>query len=202
MTKIISKQEKTTTIFPDGNEETTILETTTSFQKNNEPDYIKLYTKMWCEFNQIPVTYQELFLQLVIRMSYCNSSDLENSQLVNTGKPWSTSIMKTLNWKERMYLRGLKELCNCGAIKKVGKGVYQINPNYAGKGEWKYNPRLNRGGIEDLVAIFRFKDNTVEAKMIWADDGTDNELNELFRAGINVTKKQESVLKTTKRKVN
>lgn len=191
--------EKQTTIQEDadGNIKTSSVEKVTNIQRNNEPDYIKLYTKMWCEFNDIPMAYRELFLQLVIRMTYCNSADLGNSQLVNTGKPWSTSIMKALNWKDRMYQKGLKALCECEAIKKVGRGVYQINPQYAGRGEWKYNPRLERGGIEDLVVSFNFKDKSVDTKIVWADDGEDTPMNEAYRQGMGVSAKQETVLKST-----
>lgn len=191
--------EKQTTIQEDadGNIKTSSVEKVTNIQRNNEPDYIKLYTKMWCEFNDIPMAYRELFLQLVIRMTYCNSADLGNSQLVNTGKPWSTSIMKALNWKDRMYQKGLKALCECEAIKKVGRGVYQINPQYAGRGEWKYNPRLERGGIEDLVVSFNFKDKSVDTKIVWADDGEDTPMNEAYRQGMGVSAKQETILKST-----
>lgn len=191
--------EKQTTIQEDadGNIKTSSVEKVTNIQRNDEPDYIKLYTKMWCEFNGIPIAYRELFLQLVIRMTYCNSADLGNSQLVNTGKPWSTSIMKALNWKDRMYQKGLKALCECEAIKKVGRGVYQINPQYAGRGEWKYNPRLERGGIEDLVATFNFREGTINTKIVWADNGEDSPMNEAYRQGMGVSAKQETVLKST-----
>ena len=191
--------EKQTTIQEDadGNIKTSSVEKVTNIQRNNEPDYIKLYTKMWCEFNDIPMAYRELFLQLVIRMTYCNSNNLNGSQLVNTGKPWSDDIMAVLKWKKAMYQRGLKVLCECEAIKKVGRGVYQINPQYAGRGEWKYNPRLERGGIEDLVAKFNFKDKSVDTKIVWADNGEDSPMNEAYRQGMGVSAKQETILKST-----
>ena len=181
----------------DGNITQSSVITTTNIQKNNEPDYIKLYTNMWCEFNDIPMPYRELFLQLVVRMTYCNSNNLNGSQLVNTGKPWSDDIMAVLKWKKAMYQRGLKVLCECNAIRKVGRGVYQINPEYAGKGEWKYNPRLERGGVEDLVAKFNFKDKSVDTKIVWADDGEDTPMNEAYRQGMGVSAKQETILKST-----
>lgn len=198
---IIQKIETVTNIDNEGNEKTTIKETSTSFQRNLEPDYIKLYTKMWCEFNQIPTQYRELFLQLVSRMSYCNADDLENSQLVNTGKPWSTQIMDVLGWQTRMYQKGLKALCDCKAIKQINRGVYQINPNYAGKGEWKYNARSAHGGVEDLIATFNFKDGSVKADIVWADDGQANELNDFYRDTLDVKKKEQAVLKTVNKKV-
>ena len=202
MSKVISKQEIVSTVDADGNIKTTTKETTTKIESVNEPDYIKLYTRMWCEFNEIPTSYRQLFFELVTRMSYCNARDLKRSQLVNTGKPWCDDIMQSLGWKQRMYQKGLKALCECGAIRQISRGVYQINPNYAGRGEWKYNPRLERGGVEDLVATFNFKNRTVSTQIVWGDNGQDTELNELFREGLGVTKKDETVLKTTGGVVN
>ena len=202
MGNIIKKSEIITTIDEKGNETTSIKETTTNFNRNEEPDYIKLYTKMWCEFNEIPLSARNLFLELITRMSYCNTANLKNSQIVYTGKPWSTAIQEKLGWKDRMYQKELKKLCDCNAIKKVTRGVYQINPSYAGKGEWKYNPKLERGGIEDLIAQFNFKDGTIDTKIIWADDGQENEINEMYRQGMNVKREENTILKTVEKRNN
>lgn len=184
--KIISNKETQTFIDENGIEHSSTKETTTKIERSTEPDYIKIYTKMWCEFNQIPLAYRDLFFELTCNMTYCNAGDLSHSQLVYTGKPWSDVIMNKLGWKKAMYQRGLSELCKCNAIKKISRGVYQINPNYAGRGEWKYNPKLNRGGIENLVATFNYTAGTVETQITWADDGTNNELNTAYRQGLNV----------------
>ena len=197
MSKFITKVETRTETDSDGNEKTTKLEKSTELSRNNEPDYIKIYTRMWAEFNGVPNAYRDLFLQLAMRMTYCNSSDLDNAQIVYTGKPFSENIMSTLNWKIDMYNKGLKELVKSGAIKRVARGVYQINPQYAGKGEWKYNPRLERGGIEDLIATFSFKDKKVSTKIIWSDNGDDSEFNKMYRKGIGVDKSNETVLTQT-----
>jgi hypothetical protein len=198
MSKFISKTEVQTKIDADGNEQITKVESSTAITRNDEPDYIKIYTNMWAEFNGIPLAYRELFLQLAIRMTYCNSDDLKDAQLVYTGKPFSESIMVTLNWKVDMYKRGLRELTKAGAIVRIARGVYQINPQYAGKGEWKYNPKLKRGGIQDLIATFNYREKTVEATMIWADDGKDNELNGVYREGLRVSKNAETTIIETK----
>lgn len=197
MSSLYYKTETHTTVDNDGNERTTKKEESTTIVRNNEPDFIKLYTKMWTEFNGVPQAYHELFFQLAIRMTYCNSDDLGNAQLVNTGKPYSDSILKALNWKTNMLQKGLAGLVESGAIKKVAKGVYQINPLYFGKGEWKYNPKLKRGGVEDLLAVFMFKDKKVNTKVIWADDGEDSNFNENYRKGLDADKSREAVLKHT-----
>lgn len=195
MSSFMNVIEKRTNVDADGNENTTLYERTSVIKRNTEPDYIKVYTNMWAEFNGVPVAYRELFLQLAIRMTYCNSDDLNNAQLVNTGKPYSDSIMSALGWKIDMFKRGLRELSNTGVIKRVAKGVYQINPNYAGRGEWKYNPRLKRGGIEDLKAIFSFKEKMVSTEIIWSDDSNDSEINDIYHVGLNVSSDANSILK-------
>lgn len=181
----------------DGN--ITVDKLETSYQKDNEPDYIKLYTKVWCEFNEIPVAYRNLFIELVQRMTYCNSKNLENSQIVYTGTPFREAIMETLGWKSKnMYQKGLKKLTEAKAIRKVSRGVYQVNPTYAGKGAWRYNQGQDRGGVKDLIATFNFIDKTVNTEIIWEDDGKDTEYNKNFREGIGVNKNEHTILSLTK----
>ena len=199
MATISTLTEIKTHVDADGNAHTETFERTTKVERNTEPDFIKIYTKMWCDFNRIPDRLRPLFLELVTRMTYCNAADIANSQLVNTGRPWSDAIMRALDIQPSTYKQYLRELCACGAIRKVARGAYQINPAYAGRGEWKYNPKLQRGGVEDLVATFNFKDKKVDTKIIWADDGTDDELNAMFRAGLDVQKKDSAILKSQRR---
>lgn len=185
----IIKSEIQTDVIIDSNgkETSTTVEKTVKIEHSNEPDYIKLYTNMWCEFNEIPNQWRLLFFELVTRMTYANSSDPKNSQIVATGGMIRDAICKSLGWKQNMYQKGLKALKDVGAIKQRSKGFYQVNPSYAGKGEWKYNPRLKRGGVEDLIATFNFKDKTVESEIIWADDGASTNTNKFFREMLNTS---------------
>lgn len=193
-----TKYKKEVHTYEDSEGNITIDTKETSYSSETEPDYIKLYTKLWCEFNGIPDAFRNLFLELALRMSYCNSEDLEHSQIVFTGGTVAQDIMRRMGWSsKRMYQKGLKALCDCGAIRKVARAEYQINPSYAGRGGWKYNPRANRGGVSDLVAQFNFKDKTVNTKIVWADDGSDSGLNETYRAGLKVTDEDKTVLTST-----
>lgn len=198
-TKINQYKEVRTKEDADGNISTSTVEKTSTIAKSDEPDYIKLYTKTWCEFNEIPLRLRELFLELVVRMSYADSSSPEESQIVFTGKPTSTAIMKALDLKQSTYNQYLRELRECKAIRQVSRGVYQINPNYAGRGQWKYNPTLQSGGISDLKATFDFVKGTVDTKIIWGDDkSSDDELSQSYREG----GLADSVVKSTEIKPN
>lgn len=205
MSTIQSTKETIIKQDANGNITKDTIEKTKKIEKLSEPDYIKIYTNMWCEFNQIPEKWRGLFLQLAARMSWCrfSSENDDGGQIVYTGKPNGDDICRSLNWEvstktNSQLMKGLKELCKCNAIRKVNRGVYQINPAYAARGEWKYNPRANRGGVEDLIAIFNFKDKKVKTNIIWADDGTDNELNKIYREGLNIKpeEKENIVIKS------
>lgn len=202
-TKIISEKEVRTVVDAQGEEQTTVVEKTRALERSTEPDYIKLYTRMWCEFNQIPERHRPLFLQLVTRMSYCNASSLGTSQIVYTSGPNGIAIREALGWKQKdSLMKGLKALRDCGAIRMVSRGVYQINPSYAGRGEWKYNPKFDRGGVEDLVATFNFREGTVETSILWGDDGQPGPMNDMYRAMLGTSPQQHdrATIKTTRKK--
>lgn len=208
MATIKTKKEIQTFEDSEGNITKTTMETTVKLEKCKEPDFIKIYTDMWCEFNRIPSKWRGLFLQLAIRMTYCKLSTgngkngEEGGQLVNTGKPFSDEICRALGWMVKdgktsnQLMQGLRELCKCNAIKKINRGVYQINPKYAGKGEWKYNPKADRGGVESLIAQFNFADHDVKTEVVWADDGNKSSMNESYREGLGVDAKDKAVLQT------
>lgn len=125
--------------------------------KSREPDYIKLYIDTWQEGdkNKIPVSCRLLFLELATRMGYCDADDFKHSQLVTTGAPYQDDIMKALGWTNRDSLqKGLRALCDCNAIRCVSRGTYQVNPRYAAKGQWKYNPRVSRSSLDDFMDYF------------------------------------------------
>ncbi len=173
MSTIIS--DKKTVVDQNGN----VIKQTTAektIRKDQEPDYIKLYTRIWFDFKQFPAKYRELFLQLAIRMSYCNASDPSNSQIIDVMGHTKKEIMAACGWKTvDPMTKGLKSLCDCGAIARIERGTYQINPEFAGRGTWRYDPKLNRGGIKDLITTLRFADGTIDTLITYADDIPDVE---------------------------
>ena len=195
MATIITDTQTQTTIDEDGNERSTVVTKTRKFERSSEPDYVKIYTNVWCELNQIPVKWRDLFLQLAVTMSYADTSDKDGGQIVWTGGPTMRAITTMFGWQRDNYQKGLKALCDCGALRPIQRGCYQVNPSYAGKGEWKYNPQRQQGGIEDIVARFSIKDKTIDTKIIWADDSTDNELNKSYRQGLGTRADDQTTLK-------
>lgn len=196
------KIEQNTTIQE--REDGTFLKTeqTKETYLNDEPDYIKLYTKHWFDINQIPEFVRETFLQLAIRMTYCNATNLGQSQVVYTTGINKIEIMKVLGiTNDQVWYRHIKALENCHAIgpvysddartKKI-RGCYQINPKYAGRGPWLYSAKGERGGIKKLIGHFDYINGLVETEveyenetptsenLIYAIDGSTKEGVELF----------------------
>jgi len=207
-----SEKEITTAIDADGKETRNVLEKTKSYNRICEPDYVKLYIKPWMAMGHdgcpgIPTAYRGLFLQLAMRMTYCNSDDIKSAQLVNTGSPFAEDIMRSLQWGRSMYFKGLKELVKCKAIRKISRGVYQVNPAYASRGEWTYNNKLHRGGVkevidafrheagrdekraeEDPASTFKHRPEDVDLSYHWVDDGKDTPENREWRKGLGIGK--------------
>ena len=68
-------------------------------------------------------------------------------------------VLKECGWSgDDALCKGLKALVNCGALRKIGRGIYQINPRYAARGTWHYQSRKKQGGVENLLAAFCLDD--------------------------------------------
>ena len=64
--------------------------------------------------------------------------------------PVRKALLKECGWSGGDALcKGLKALVDCGAIRKISRGFYQVNPRYAARGIWHYNGRKKQGGVED-----------------------------------------------------
>lgn len=143
----------------DGNVTVDTAVVTQAIRKNEEPDYVKIYIDEWRGSNEIPSRYRRLFLHLAMRMSYANFGQgcelNEGGQIVYVAGPVRKALLKECGWSgDDALCKGLKALVNCGAIRKIGRGIYQVNPRYAARGTWHYNGRKKQGGIENLLAAF------------------------------------------------
>ena len=100
-----------------------------------EPDYIKVYIEAMTQF----ITAREqgmetdLLLEMAKRMPYANSSDANQVAMVGTIKQ---SIAKQLNTTVGTLDVILNRLCKKDLIRRVGRGIYELNPIIFAKGPW------------------------------------------------------------------
>lgn len=143
----------------DGNVTVDTAVITQAIKKNEEPDYVKIYIDGWRKSNEIPARYRRLFLHLAMRMTYANfgkGGELDDGgQVVYVLGPARKALLEECGWRgDDALSKGLRALVDCNAIRKICRGVYQINPRYAARGTWHYNSRKKQGGVENLVAAF------------------------------------------------
>ena len=63
-------------------------------------------------------------------------------------------------------------MCNCNAIRRINRGVYQINPSFAAKGKWLDGKDGNTSysGVKRFVAKFDFTDGSVTTDVTYSED--------------------------------
>lgn len=146
---------------------------TTNYKKNTEEEYIKIYTKMICVFQDLPAECAPLMIALASLMSYANAEDTEHfgGQLVGITQLVREQIQQQLGISKATFFKHIKRLEDANIIRKVGgsrSATWQVNPNYFGKGLWEFNPKYGYGGIKDLRATFNFADKTVKTEIEYA----------------------------------
>lgn len=132
---------------------------TRAIGKSEEPDYVKVYVDGWRRSGGIPDRYRQLFLCLAMRMTYAKCDRVgamdDGGQIVYVVGPDRKAILAECGWsRDDALCKGLKALVGCGALRKVSRGVYQVDPRYAARGKWHYNSREKQGGIKNLAESF------------------------------------------------
>ena len=141
---------------------------------NNEMDYAKIYSDNWRVLakktfidsdkkeKRLSDTTKVIFVSLANRMSYGNTAELRNAQIVSLEKETRLEIMEECDLNnEKVFYRHLKALVDCGimrpAVDERGekrKGKYQINPLYASKGQWHVKGNYNVFGVSHLLTYW------------------------------------------------
>lgn len=194
-------QKSTTKETKDKNGNTAITDFTETIRYiyNSEPEYIKLYIKKIINDNRIPKRLFPLFIELAIRMTYCDASNMEASQTVNAGGLTKQAICERWEWKPNTYQKMLRELCDCGAIYKTkAQGWYQINPEYASRGFWIYKPKSDCGGIDEFTRFYKMREagKNIKTEIKFADTG-DSRTDSDVREGLGLRGTEQAVLMET-----
>ncbi|KAA0784002.1 replication/maintenance protein RepL [Bacillus sp. BB56-3] len=137
--------ENTKIFNPDGE----ILEETKSvtFNYGKEPDYIKVYLDNIMFLAEISGWISKIMYELIKSVSYANKGQFI---IINAG--YKRIIASSLGIKLQSVTNAINQLVKKGILIKIESGVFQLNPQYFGKGEWKdiskirYEVELNAKG--------------------------------------------------------
>ena len=98
----------------------------------SEPAYLKLYLDGLLQLRDIPLYCWPVLLWLLGRMPYANADPC-----FEFGKPLRQRAADDLKLKISQVNHALSDLVKSGALLRVERGLYQFNPAFFARGEWK-----------------------------------------------------------------
>lgn len=104
-----------------------ILDTDTGELKR-EPEFIKLYIRNLCQAKGITGRQADMFHFMLSHMNDYNE--------VVYGKPSKDRFMAEHETTNATFNNNVSSLIKKGLIKRIGKGVFKVNPRYAVKVDW------------------------------------------------------------------
>ncbi|MEW4154097.1 replication/maintenance protein RepL [Bacillus thuringiensis] len=141
----VSMIETTKIVSPDGEklEETKTM----TFNYGKEPDYIKVYLDNIMFIAEISGWVSKIMYELIKSVTYANKGQFI---IVNAG--YKRILAENLGIKPQSVTNAINDLVKKGILIRKESGVFLLNPQYFGKGEWKdiakirYEVELNSNG--------------------------------------------------------
>lgn len=122
---------------------------------SDEPQYVKLYVRAWCEFKgleHLKPSDKNVLTRLLSVMTYAKARQVEDEhgnvleegwgQLIYVNAALKRSVAGELNVKPATVSNALSHLVKYGILRRVDYGCYQVNPQLVGKGQWSEIKRL------------------------------------------------------------
>lgn len=107
---------------------------------DSEPPYVKLYIQDIMYLSNLSGRLVPLVMALLKRLTFANA---ENPMCVVLVPMVKQEILKETGWSSVGSLdNALQELVKGNIIKRIGRGVYQMNPHLFGRGDWKDISRI------------------------------------------------------------
>lgn len=106
-----------------------------------EPPYLKVYMDKLKGLQGMPLYCWPVLLFLLERIPYANVD-----QSFEFGNPMRQRLADELGVKIGQVNHAVSDLVKCGAILRAGRGLYQFNPVFFARGEWKDIQKLRSCG--------------------------------------------------------
>lgn len=97
-----------------------------------EPDYIKIYLDNIMFITEIPGWVSRIMYELIKTVSYANKGQFI---IVNAG--YKRILAENLGIKPQSVTNAINDLVKKEILIRKESGVFLLNPQYFGKGEWK-----------------------------------------------------------------
>ncbi len=129
-----------------------VMRRKTTLQFKKEPAYVKLYFDclgVYIKNDGLSSSLNEMLIEVLKRCTYA-----EKGQIVHLDKYTKEQVCKASGKSMERMKQAIKTWQKNNILKRVSRGVYEINPFIFGKGEWR--------DIAHLQAKFNFDKGTVE----------------------------------------
>lgn len=109
--------------------------------------FIRIDTESWQRNNSIPEEYRSFFICLACNMGNIDLYDFDadcfdTRQAVIMDRGLAERLCGEMGWPGMARLRkGIRALCDCGAIRRAATGVYEVSKRYASLGARKTRKR-------------------------------------------------------------
>lgn len=134
------------------NENGEILEHETVHKRTREPDFIKLYLDCILIFKSLSKTLNPILIEFLKHMSYAH-----DDQLIYVNLPMKKSIAQITGKTVKRIDQALADFVKGNIFKRLDRGLYQVNANIFGRGEWK--------DIKRIRSTFDFNLGTIETNI-------------------------------------
>lgn len=125
--------------------------TTTHSERTSEPNFIKLYLDHLAVFNGVPLNVNPILAEILRRTTYAD--DVSGGHQVVINRAIKKQIAQSLKCSESKINNAITVFVNKDYLRRLDRGLYEINPNYFGKGDW--------GNIRKLRANYDYVEHTV-----------------------------------------
>ena len=147
-----------------------IVSSKTVYNLKTEPEYVKLYIDCVLAVNGLRKGLNPIFLAFLPYMSYADANSVDGGQVLFINKAMKNIIAKKLNIGLESINKAISEFTKAGLFKRLAVGMYQINPNIVGRGEWK--------DIKNIRATFDFASKEIVADIIKNEEADSDEQKE------------------------
>jgi hypothetical protein len=105
----------------------------------DEPPYIKMYLDSLLYLKDLPKSYNTVLNALLKRMSYAGDVD---GQVIVVNKAVKTRISNEIGTTVSRIENVMTDLVKGELLYRIDRGMYRVNPNFFGKGDWQDIARL------------------------------------------------------------
>lgn len=129
---------------------------------SKEPNYVKLYLDHLSRFKGLQLSLNPILAEFLKHTSYAEPMDENGGMVLFLNKPLKEIIAKRCEVSLSRVDHAVTEFVKKGYMRRLDLGMYQFNPFFFGKGEWK--------DIENIRATFDYGTGEAIAEIVKTEE--------------------------------